>query len=240
MPPLADVQAEVTRAIVAGTAGGRLAVHGRHYEASLVGVIVDRFPAAVWLLGPGFVTAAACDYIRHEPPSRPCLAEYGGSFPKFLAKRPGAQDMHYLEDFAALEWHLGNVAVEIGLPPITIDVLRDRDEATLAGTTFMLQPGVRYLRAAWNVDDLLAQYLADAAPDRFELAAADAPIEVRGARGNVQLTRLASDEHAFRSTLANGATLGTAADRAGAIDRRFDPGSALVRLFAAGLVRGIA
>ena len=81
MPSLAEVQASMRRAVVAGEAsttaleltGGsdpqaRLAIHRRHYEASLVTALLTKFPATVWLTGSPLVTEAARLFVRAHPP----------------------------------------------------------------------------------------------------------------------------------------------------------------------------
>jgi hypothetical protein len=69
MPALADIQSAIRDALVRGDrsvlapilSGGadpahRLAIHQRHYAASLTRALLDRFPATVWLVGSELVT----------------------------------------------------------------------------------------------------------------------------------------------------------------------------------------
>jgi hypothetical protein len=87
---LADIQAGIRDALVDGNGaavapvlvGGRrpaqrLAIHQRHYVASLTRALVERFPATVWLVGSELVTHVATLFVREHPPTRPCVAEYG-------------------------------------------------------------------------------------------------------------------------------------------------------------------
>ena len=103
MLTLADIQAGIRDALVNGNSaavapvllGGthpehRLAIHQRHYVASLTRALVERFPATVWLVGSELVTHAATSFIREHPPSRPCIAEYGDGFPRYLGAHPAA------------------------------------------------------------------------------------------------------------------------------------------------------
>src|SRR4051812_44951384 len=62
----------------------RLAIHRRHYEASLVTALTDKFPAVTWLAGAAFMTEATRAFVHRHPPSMPCIAEYGADFPDFL------------------------------------------------------------------------------------------------------------------------------------------------------------
>jgi hypothetical protein len=93
------------------------------------------------------VTDAARSFIREQPPSRPCIAEYGESFPRHPGEHPGTASLPYLSQFAELEWHLGCLAL-----------------ATEAS------PHVHYLHVDWSLDELIGVYLSNSAPDVFAAA----------------------------------------------------------------------
>jgi putative DNA-binding protein len=190
MPALADIQSAVRDALVRGDrsalapilSGGaqsehRLAIHQRHYVASLTRALLDRFPATVWLVGSELVTEAAMSFIREQPPSKPCIAEYGESFPQQLGAHPAAASLPYLAQFAELEWHLGRLA------------LATEDS-----------PHVHYLHLDWSLDELIGVYLADSAPDAFALRHEDVWLEVRGLRGTLEMHRLTMDDFLKRAT----------------------------------------
>jgi hypothetical protein len=190
MPPLADIQAAIRDALVRGDhgatapmlAGGahpehRLAIHRRHYAASLTRALLDRFPATVWLVGSELVTDAAISFIREQPPSKPCIAEYGESFPQHLGAHPAAAALPYLSQFAELEWHLGRLALAT-------------DDS----------PNVHYLHLDWSLDELIGVYLADSAPNAFALRHEEVWLEVRGLRGTLEMHRLATDDFRERAS----------------------------------------
>ena len=185
---LADIQAGIRDALVEGDAttvapvllGGsrseqRLAIHQRHYVASLTRALVERFPATVWLVGSEVVTHAATSFIREHPPSRPCVAEYGDGFPRYLGAHPAAGPLPYLAQFAELEWHLGRLA------------LATEESAN-----------VQYVHLDWALDELIGLYLTDTAPDQYVLRQEDAWLEIRGLRGELQMNRLAGEEFVRR------------------------------------------
>jgi hypothetical protein len=252
VPSLLEVQAGVRRAVVSGDPAGvppmlvggrdaqrRLAVHSRHYHASLTQVVVDRFPATVWLVGPQLVTDAARAFVVARPPARPCLAEYGADFPAFLSDRPGATALPYLRDFSEIEWRVGAVAVEIDRMAATMELFAGMASDTVADACLSVQPGVRYIATSWNVDELMTLYLTESEPDRFVVIPGDIRIEVRGARGDVRMSRLSRGDFAFRAALAEASPLGDAAERALAADEAFDPGQALVSAMTDGLITGV-
>jgi hypothetical protein len=249
---LVDTQAHLRRAVVAGDATGvlpllvggrdpekRLAIHRRHYETSLVTALLAKFPATVWLAGSPFVTEAARRFVHEHPPHAPCIAEYGAEFPDFLSTRPAADRVPYLLAFAELEWCLGQVAVAIDRPPVSIERLSQADVNVLTDALCTLQPGLHYLHASWPVDDLMKLYLTDTAPDRFALEPADVWIEVRGARGEFRINRLDAGEFIFRSAVQDGRAIGDAAECALEASAGFDPGRALAALVGDGLVTAI-
>jgi len=195
MPALADIQSAVRDALVRGDrsalalslSGGahpehRLAIHQRHYTASLTRALLDRFPATVWLVGSELVTDAATSFIREQPPSKPCIAEYGLSFPQHLGEHPAARSLPYLSQFAELEWHLGWLALA------TAD-----------------SPHVGYLHLDWSLDELIGVYLSNSAPDQFSLRHEDVWLEIRGLRGSLEMHRLALNDFLRR---ANGQSAG--------------------------------
>lgn len=241
--PLADLQQRVRDALLApdGPAldgllhGGRhperrFAVHQRHVESSLTSAIVGRFPATGWLIGGHRIDTAARAFVHRCPPVAPCIAEYGETFPAFLATWPDTARLRYLQDFATLDWHVGRVAVEITHQAFERDALADADAAALASMTVGLQPGLHYMRTAWDLDGLMRQFLTDAAADRWHLREEDVRLQISGARGTFHVSRLDAGTFTFRAALHTGAPLGVAATTAVEADPTFDPGAALVAL----------
>jgi hypothetical protein len=216
----------------------RLQVHRRQYETSLITAIVERFPATVWLIGSALVTDAARNYICEHPPRRPCIAEYGEAFPDFLAAYISG-NVPYLRDFAELEWHLGHVSIAIDHRPIPADTLSTFTAAELPDLCLGFQPGLRYLQFSWPVDELMRLYLTDTAPDSLQFLQESVWIELCGARGEFHFARLTRGDFTFRKSIANGYSLGDAAEAALEADGTFDPGTALKSLLAAGLITGV-
>jgi hypothetical protein len=253
MLSLLEIQHRMRDAVIADEAGGallpllaggrdpaaRLAIHRHHYQASLTRALLDKFPAVSWLAGERFATAAAQAFVRAHPPAAPCIAEYGADYPDFLASRAGAERLPYLRALAELEWHLGQVSIAVDRPPLMIETFASIDASELPDRPLTLQRGLRYCTAEWPIDELIQQYLTDAAPERYAFDPAQVHLEIRGARGEFRIERLAEAEFVFRSAVASGLTIGTAAERALDINATFDPGQALLRLISVGLVIAI-
>jgi hypothetical protein len=250
---LADLQTGVHRALTSGEVTslssllvggerplGRLAIHRRHFETSLVAAILEKFPATAWLIGSEAVTSAARAFVCAHPPTRPCIAEYGSAFPVFLAAYHTGGLPSYVRSFAELEWVVAQAAIAISAPPLTWSNLVAVGADALPGTRLHLQPGLHYLHAAHAVDGLLRVYLSGAQPEQFTLTSGNVWIQVRGARGEVDSARFDAAAYAFRSALLTGSPLGDAVEQALQRDAQFDTSAALMTLFAEGLVTSIA
>ena|ERR1051326_232165 len=252
MQRLADLQSHFRDAIIHGgtqlvgsfLVGGlqpekRLRIHQRNYHVSLTEALLTKFPATEWLLGTTFLTEAARRFVRKHPPSAPCIAEYGIAFPEFLEQCDGAGRLPYVREFAQLEWYAGKAAIAVDQSGIDRTSLSAIDIDALPDALLTLQSGLHYLHATRPVDELMRMYLTNTAPDEFKLAPADVWIEVRGARGDFQLERLAADEFMFRQSILEGLTIGDAAERALEVNDAFDPGRSLAAIISEGLVTGI-
>jgi hypothetical protein len=98
-----------------------------------------KFPATAWLIGSDAVIQAARAFASEHPPDRPCIAEYGASFPEFLAEQDVGATRLYLRPFAALEWYFGQVSIAISEPPITWAQIVAVGARALAGSVLRLQ-----------------------------------------------------------------------------------------------------
>lgn len=248
MPSLADVQSRIrdrvvlggdddARWLVGGSAPGRrLALHRRHYQASLIANLHDRFPATAWLLGDEAVITAAAAFVVDHPPRVFCMAEYGADFPDYLGCRSEQANRPYVAAFAALEWAVGAVSVAVSNAPLPVTWLTEQDPVTVGRTRLTLQPGVVHLQTDWAVDGLMQTYLSGSAPEQFTLSEESRWLEVRGSRGDVQLNALAESAWRFRTALHEGFSIEDAASAALDVDAAFDPGAALIHLFTTQLI----
>ena len=252
MPPLAETQARVRRAVVAGDPAGivpmlvggrdparRVEIHQRNYETSLVNALLGKFPTTGWLVGSGFLTQAAREFIRVHPPRVPCIAEYGEEFPGYLETRPHADRVPYMRALAELEWRVGHAAIAADRPALHLVSVSALDPETLCDATLVIQDSVRYLESGWPVDDLMRTYLAEQAPDKLHLTHGDFRFEIRGSRGAFQINRLEAGEFAFREAIREGRTIGAAAELGLEADPAFDTGHSFLRLITNGLAVAI-
>ncbi len=81
----------------------RFAIYRNNVMASLIDALADTYPVTLLLVGDEFFRAMAKLYIGQTPPTSPILANYGDSFPQFIAEFPPAASVPYLADLAQLE-----------------------------------------------------------------------------------------------------------------------------------------
>jgi Putative DNA-binding domain len=231
-----DASSEVVPLLVGGARpASRLAIHQRHYRSSLVGALLSRFQATQWLVGSAVLMDAARAFVERMPPRAPCIAEYGVELPAWLAAEPSVAHVPFLADFAELDWQLGRLAVEINHPPLAVGALAAMPPDALADSAVRLQPGLHYLHAMWPIDEMMQLFVADEPPGDEPMGPAEIWLEVRGARGAFQFTRLDAATFVFRDAVKLGETLASAATLALDVDAAFDAGLALGSLLAAGL-----
>ncbi len=114
MPPLADLQQDLARTIMAGTApvawfAGRippaeaLAVHRGTIMGVLTNALRLTYPTVEALVGEKFFDRAASIFAQENLPTRAWLAAYGENFADFLQDFAPAAALPYLADVALLD-----------------------------------------------------------------------------------------------------------------------------------------
>ena len=125
MPTLLDLQSDFRRFLtgeacpqllqvvdgIGFESESRLSIYRNNTIATLTGALKATFPVVCRLVDDRFFDYAAHAFIQHNLPASPCLVEYGGDFPTFLAGFPAAADLDYLPDVARLEWAINQFAV---------------------------------------------------------------------------------------------------------------------------------
>src|SRR5262245_29966438 len=70
----------------------RVQLYRNHVLTSLTETLATTYPVVCRLVDRRFFGFAADAYIRRDPPTSPCLFEYGVTFPDFLASFPPCAD----------------------------------------------------------------------------------------------------------------------------------------------------
>lgn len=249
MLSLADAQSEFRAALTSPVenppsmltapvpVAGRLEIYRRHHRSALSRHIRGRYPTVEWLLGGRRMSMIAETFVAMQPPTAPCMAEYGSGFiATLIAQCDDADIPPYLPDVARLDWLLGEATVSISHPPVEISSLASIPPAQLPDVQVRLQPGAYYLAADWPVDNLVRVRLSEQPPGSLAFAAQAVSLEVFGSRGQFRIAELDPATFGFRAALSEGDTLGFAVERAMLASPTFDVAHALAALFADGLV----
>jgi hypothetical protein len=218
--------------------GSRLSIYRNNMLVTLTAALKATFRVVCRLVDDRFFEYAANAFIQHHLPAAPCLVEYGGDFPDFLATFPPTASLDYLPDVAKLEWTISRVLLapylESAIPlAFLLRVRGDQAQVRLGMTA-----ACRYVASPYQIDRIwqFNRPGIDAAAE-MSLDGNGTYLEVRRADG-LQLSSLPAAIWTFRSRISDGVALGAAAAEALAIAPDFDLTRALAALFDAGLVVG--
>jgi hypothetical protein len=249
MPTLHDLQSEFRRFLtgeaseqllqvvdgVGFSSESRLSIYRNNTLATLTAALKATFPVVCRLVHDRFFDYAAHAFIRDNLPASPCLVEYGGDFPAFLAGFPPAASLGYLADVAELEWAINRALRaphhQVSIP-ISSLLAAQGDPAQIC---LRITASCEYVASPYPIHRIWQLNRPGAAPAEMVLDGPGAWLEIRGS-GWLQITELPPAVWTFRSQIASGATLGAAAASALAIAPDFDLPPALAALFEAALV----
>ena len=220
---LVDEEAAVTPTIVDDDLGAsaRLAIYRHHVFTSLTAALETTYPVVTRLVDRRFFAWVADRFVRAHPPAGPCLVEYGGGFPAFLAQFPACGHLPWLPDVARLEWAM-NVALHApDAAALEPDALRALDPCALARLTLRFEPSLTLIESAWPIDAIWRANQPDA-DGVVDLDAGEARIEIRRLGDDVVFRALPLGTFAFRAALASGRALEDAVERALDAEPSFD------------------
>ncbi len=216
----------------------RFDVYRNNLLVSLIEALEATYPVVQRMVGSDFFKAAAKTYIRRTPPRSPVLLLYGETFGDFLDGFEPAAGVPYLGDVARLEWARVNAYHAADAEPLSIERLAGLPQDLLAEVRFTLHPSLRLISSIYPVASLWAA-----------TSGADPQAEVDMKRGEdaavlrpmlaVDLRLLPPGGHAFMAALADGRTLGEAAEQAAQKVAGFDLACHLQGLFQLGAVAAL-
>jgi hypothetical protein len=170
MPPLADMQRDFARAVLAGTmpdmalAPGRvpaaeaMRVHRNTVMSALVHALRLTYPSIDALVGAAFFDQAAVAFAQSHPPTGGRLAGYGEGFIAFLAAH--VPSLPYLPDVARLDWAVERAATSPGTA---------RRWVLEAGVALEWPVSLALLSLAYPADDIKAALGDDAALSAIDM-----------------------------------------------------------------------
>lgn len=205
----------------------RFAIYRNNVLASLIDALMENFPVLVNQVGEEFFRAMASVFVRQKPPTSPILADYGGTFPAWIAAFPPLQEWPWLADLARLEMlFIASLHSADASPPPLTDVTPQTDPARIYAR---FHPSVRLLRSPWAVLSLWMAYQQQRSSEEVDLWRPEHMLLFRLA-DNVRIVSLSDAEWQFVTALQTGKSLGQAFEQARSADMAFDPQQILVDL----------
>ncbi|MDZ5650430.1 DNA-binding domain-containing protein [Nitrospirillum sp. BR 11828] len=143
---------------VGPVAEARLKIYRANVQQSLAEALAAAFPITLRLMGVPAFRAAALDFVRAHPPTRPQLSAYGGDFPAALVPLDaGAADM------ARLEWAVMEAYFAADAAALTAAQLAAFPPGDYAQLRFTAHPAARIVWLRHDVLPLWRQAQADEA-----------------------------------------------------------------------------
>jgi hypothetical protein len=227
-----DTAAIASLPIVAGDldSEARIAVYRNNVLGNYRKVLAATFPVVRRLVGGAFFDTAAEHFVRGHPSTRGDVNRYGGDFAVFLATYPPARELVYLADVARLEWAIDQANIAADAAPLDVTTLASVAPDALANLHFVLHPAARLIASPFPILRIWQVNQADRGGDeRVDLAEGRNTLLVSRSAQGIGIDRIEPGDHALLAALAANATLGVAAERAGAADAEFDLAAALRR-----------
>ncbi|MBI1260888.1 MAG: DUF2063 domain-containing protein [Rhizobiales bacterium] len=213
----------------------RFAVYRNNVHVSLVDALAASFPAVQRMVGDDFFRGAARVFLSQGLPQQASLIGYGESFPAFLAAFEPARGLTYLPFVARLElaWLAAYHAAD-AVPLVAADFAAVPGDA-MAALRFELHPSLQLVESPMPVLELWRRHIEDEVIAPMQLAVEREVLMVLRPEAQVVLHALSAGEAAMLRALAQGASLGAAADAA-APHSGFDLTQALLRLISGGVL----
>jgi hypothetical protein len=209
----------------------RLRIYRNHLTVTLTEALEATFPVVCRLVDQRFFAYAAHEYLAATLPSRPCLAEYGESFPDFLVSFPACRNLVYLADVARLEW-----AINLALHAEEARPL-DRPASSLSDLVVRLHPSSQLVASQWPIERIWYANQPEGNPNTvIELDSGGTRLQVYRRGDRVVIRGIEQSTYAFLSALAHGAQVKEAIDAGKHFAATFDPTADLDFLFEEGLV----
>lgn len=213
----------------------RFAVYRNNIFVSLVEALRARFPVTARLVGENFFRAMARVYTQGEKPRSAVLAEYGDTFPAFVAAFEPALAVPYLPDVTALEVAVSQAYHAADAEPLGVEALSPFGADALSASMIELIPSARIVWASYPAASIWAAHQTPGAVNVPEDWQPERTLVYRPGM-EVRLLPLDAGEFFFVEALGSGATIDAAGVAALGVDPAFDLGRSLVSLIEAGTV----
>jgi hypothetical protein len=216
----------------------RLNVYRNNVIVSLVDALRTKFPVVEKIVGAEFFGAMARQFVIENPPRAPVLMFYGDDLADYIEDFAPAAQVPYLADVARLEAMRTHAYHAADAVPVDPSKLSRSDTSLLVGARVFLHPSMRIVCSKYPVVTIWRMNngeveLGEIAIDSPEDAAVIRP------QHDVAVHRLTPGNAAFVTSLAGGATIAVAAERAGLECAEFDLAIGFAELLSIGALTGV-
>lgn len=199
----------------------RYAVYRNNVTVSLIAALEANFPSVRRLVGDEFFAAMARVYARESPPKSRLMAEYGASFPNFLAGFEPLANYPYMADVARLERLWLDCYHEADAEPLHGAALSAIAPEALFETRFAVHPAARLFASPFAVVSIMSANRSVGEVPPINPAIAEWGLVTRP-HLDVAVRHVSNSTHAFLEALTAGLTLGESIEAALAVNPAFD------------------
>jgi hypothetical protein len=147
-------------------------------------------------------------YSKKYPSSSPTAADFGASFPAFLAARKWPKELAYLPDLATLEWALVRARNAPMLKPLGFERIATAMESDWERASFRFDPSMQILDSEWPLTDIYDE------PKLHYKKGTHSFLIYREA-GEPSFRALEPSERAWLQALSTGISIGALCEKAG-------------------------
>lgn len=215
----------------------RFAVYRNNVHVGLVAALRSKFPVTQRLVGTDFFGAMARIYVGLHKPASPLLADYGTTFPQFIAEFEPARAVPFLADVARLEdaWTASYHSAEA--EPLSAAVLAALPPDRLPSVRLRSHPATRLVASEYAIGSIWSANQLDTVVP-VQPFAPEAVLVTRP-HAEVTLRTISIADHCFCKALLEGSSIELAASVAWEAASAFDLPAALTGLVGAGVFAAI-
>lgn len=222
------------------TAGARLGIYRNNLQENFIKALAIGFPVIERLVGVQYFRQLALELLRAHPSRSGNLHYIGEPFPVYLMQRFEATEYAYLADVAALEWACQQAQIAADADALSSEAFRGIDPGSYERLKFELHPACGFVRSRYPIVRIWRANQPNAGDDEvIDLQAGGDNVMVLRTPECVELHRLPEATFTFFEALGRAELLGSALERAQAVEADFDVAAALRQLIELRLLSGL-
>jgi hypothetical protein len=211
-----------------GETSHRIAIYRETVQASLTDTLMTAFPVVARLVGATFFDRLAGAFIAARPPRVPQLSRYGEDFAEFIAAFEAAHELPYLADVARLEWARAESYFAEDAAPLEPESLRRLGAEDAGNLRLRLHPATRLVRSAFPIATIWTIHQPHKVIGPIDMTLPQNVVITR-VGFEIAMRDISSGDATLVAALADGMSLGHAAEAALTAEPQFDLQAALAQ-----------